>query len=93
MSGLLLNLTQNVATQNSWNSSSVLNSLNQPTVNSVPLFNGSKDTLTVTTWLRKIKQLAAVYNWSEATMIYAATTRLEEYAGRWYEGRTNYHNP
>lgn len=83
---ILLSLTQTIKE----NGNSV--AVTDAGLQSVPIFDPARENLTVGAWINKIEQLAAMYNWTEATVIQAATTRLAGYAQVWFNSLIDVNN-
>lgn len=52
--------------------------------NPIPEFDPSKKEQTITMWLHKINECAAMYGWSQQTIVHYALPKLQGAAKRWY---------
>ncbi|XP_065223891.1 uncharacterized protein LOC135848043 isoform X2 [Planococcus citri] len=57
---------------------------------SVPVFNPSNADHDIEKWLEKVDELSVVYSWTPAMTINAATSKLEGYAKKWYDGQETF---
>ncbi|XP_052753698.1 uncharacterized protein LOC128201270 [Galleria mellonella] len=57
-----------------------------PVINVIPEFDPAKRNQTIDTWILKVNECAAIYNWTERQIIHYALPKLVGLAQKWYQG-------
>jgi len=63
---------------------------NQSRLDCVPEYDPVSSKMMLRTWIHKLEQLQAVYNWTESALIYHMQAKLKGTARKWYDSLLEY---
>ena len=69
--------------QQSWAPRPVAEQSNQSRLDCVPKYDPVSSTMMLRTWIHKLEQLQAVYNWAESALIYHMQAKLKGTTQKW----------